>query len=90
MPNLTTIKAYKTGTVPPKGLPMIQCYIHKHVSNKKFLVSDSTGTATLVAEKDNHLQVLKAKVTFYNCSYIDVTYYFDYILELLQNCGSPI
>ena len=41
---------------------MIQVFVHKTIGDKKYLVSDSTGTAILVAEKENHVQVIKAKV----------------------------
>ena len=62
MPVTTSIKSYLTGRVPKQGIPMIQVFVHKTIGDKKYLVSDSTGTAILVAEKENHVQVIKAKV----------------------------
>ena len=64
MPVTTSIKSYKEGTVPKQGVPMIICYCHKSQKENKWLVSDSSGTATLVADKDNHMQVIKAKVLY--------------------------
>ena len=63
MPVTTSIKSYTTGTVP-KGGPkrQIQCYVHKIIDTKSFMISDSTGTATLVADKETHVKVIKAKV----------------------------
>ena len=62
MPVTTSIKSYITGTVPKQGLHQIQCYVHKIIDTKSYIISDSTGTATLVADKETHVKVIKAKV----------------------------
>ena len=64
MPVVTSIESYTTGRVPKQGIPMIQCYVHKHLDTNKYLISDSTGACTLVASKENHVQVIKAKVVY--------------------------
>ena len=60
MPLTTSIKDW--GKVPKQGLQQIQCYVHKIIDTKSYIISDSTGTATLVADKETHVKVIKAKV----------------------------
>ena len=62
MPVATSIKSYTTGSVPKQGVPMIQVYIHKHLDTKRYLISDSSDKAVLVADKETHAAVLKSKV----------------------------
>lgn len=65
MPQLEKIKHYQDGVVSKKGVPMIQVYVHRYLGTNKYMISDSSGTATLVADKERHIEIIKAKVLCY-------------------------